>query len=1343
MEEILSIKRILLSCVLFLTLFISSTATTYAATGINQVVNFQSKVTNSDGTNVTDGTYDFVFQIYNGAGSGATSLFTESWTAASLFQTTTTAIGVTTSADGTVSFGSGLTNCSSLKKGQILTDITKGDSTVIIDPTNACTGSIIVAQTVSTWSIGDTITNKIYVKNGVFKVGINSLNQNFSGVDFNTDTLFLGINFNADGEAKPRIQMATAPYAMNANKVDGITFSGTSGNTYTLPSTNNGTILTSNASTQSIASTQTSGTVISFSDATAQTAAETGLSIALTGSGAFDQTGLTFNLANATGTNLNDIVGTGSNWKISKNGVLTVASCTGCSTNYWQLNNGAIAPFSTTADLMLGGSATTSAKFAFIGNASGQTPVASISAQTGAAPNGLALSLGSIQSLNNNTLTLGGNTTGNISIAPSNGLTVASLNNYANAFQVQNLASDPVFNINTTTPNLITNSDFETGITGWSCSGTCSTFSQTAVASQFYYGNAALQMNLGTGGSGAQTTAFNASTPNGTYTVSFWAKSASTVSGLAVALGSGTCTLNSATVSTSWAYYYCTVTITTAPTLKITATTTGVSIFIDAVQFVQTSTIQPYQGGQATLLGSLTVNSSAPLIQNANQPFAMQVNSFEDPTTTGGGGLLINGSSDNLNQNALVIGNGNGLVDLSVNTAADETLISGGNSGYNAPALNITSRNINSQALNVNGAAGSLTSTASISANSTFAALVINNSGSGDLITASSSGITRFRMTNNGSTVFQGDTLTSIGSVGNNSAAVSETNDLAVTNAIGDEGSLVPNSGFESAVTVNKTTNVASGPIADGWIATATMSAAVTRIATDSAKGSASVLMKLNASQSTSISSVCIPLSLKISAIYNLNFYANASTVSPVVRGFIDGFASKANCQSNTTPTSFIQGSVTASTVGWKIYGGATAMTTTGTNTWGRVRISVNCPASCTTGTTVEVDGIRLIETSNAVGVDYAEEYPADPHDIPQPGDVVSLEASGSASLVAKSHIPMDQALLGVVSTNPGEDLDDGSISGPKVPIALVGRVPVNVSTANGPIHVGDYVTSSNIPGVAVKAINAGSVIGTAMTNDTDPNTSDVTQVTLFIKNTYYNYIPSNNAGLLFTTPQNNALQFGNNGDTQQQASAAAQIQLVSSNASAAPIIETDGLSSTASIPISDTPIPTDFSTPTISPSVTSIANAVVSSITSFTEYFANVIFHKDVTFEGVATLNSDAGGTAIIQKGSDHVNITFIREYPQLPVVTISEIDTVNNGDYHYAINNRNTKGFTITLNKPADEDITFSWIALSIKDQQTTRSQTGTISPTSIITPYVTVSPIPNEITPIGTPSAAEVLP
>ena len=47
--------------------------------------------------------------------------------------------------------------------------------------------------------------------------------------------------------------------------------------------------------------------------------------------------------------------------------------------------------------------------------------------------------------------------------------------------------------------------------------------------------------------------------------------------------------------------------------------------------------------------------------------------------------------------------------------------------------------------------------------------------------------------------------------------------------------------------------------------------------------------------------------------------------------------------------------------------------------------------------------------------------------------------------------------------------------------MALIGKVPVKVTTANGPIAPGDLLTSSARPGVAMKATAPGPTIGMAL----------------------------------------------------------------------------------------------------------------------------------------------------------------------------------------------------------------------------------------------------------------------
>ncbi len=109
-----------------------------------------------------------------------------------------------------------------------------------------------------------------------------------------------------------------------------------------------------------------------------------------------------------------------------------------------------------------------------------------------------------------------------------------------------------------------------------------------------------------------------------------------------------------------------------------------------------------------------------------------------------------------------------------------------------------------------------------------------------------------------------------------------------------------------------------------------------------------------------------------------------------------------------------------------------------------------------------------------------------------EPGDLVVLvNQSASMPTVRKSTRPYEALLVGAVSTNPGLVFDNGEthlagdnsklITPEKTVVGLVGRVPVKVSLENGPIAVGDPLTSSSTPGVAMKATRASQIIGYAM----------------------------------------------------------------------------------------------------------------------------------------------------------------------------------------------------------------------------------------------------------------------
>jgi hypothetical protein len=160
----------------------------------------------------------------------------------------------------------------------------------------------------------------------------------------------------------------------------------------------------------------------------------------------------------------------------------------------------------------------------------------------------------------------------------------------------------------------------------------------------------------------------------------------------------------------------------------------------------------------------------------------------------------------------------------------------------------------------------------------------------------------------------------------------------------------------------------------------------------------------------------------------------------------------------------------------------------------------------CTASTTGRISSV----SSYLGGADLAEMYQAGEH--LEAGDVVSIL---SGITVSKAVPDGRDHMMGVVSTNPGVVLGSGPDRQGRVgdvPIALAGRVPVRVSTENGAIHAGDYLTLSGTAGVAAKALRAGTAIGQALE---DYSGSGVGSILVFVKNSYYSGLSLDNfAGL-------------------------------------------------------------------------------------------------------------------------------------------------------------------------------------------------------------------------------------
>lgn len=107
-------------------------------------------------------------------------------------------------------------------------------------------------------------------------------------------------------------------------------------------------------------------------------------------------------------------------------------------------------------------------------------------------------------------------------------------------------------------------------------------------------------------------------------------------------------------------------------------------------------------------------------------------------------------------------------------------------------------------------------------------------------------------------------------------------------------------------------------------------------------------------------------------------------------------------------------------------------------------------------------------------------------------GEVVVIDRE-VGTRVRRSMRPHDPAVYGIVSSYQQAAFIIGGFGGPeqmmqardKLPIALVGRVKVKVSAENGPIHVGDLLTSSATPGHAMRcpdpAAHPGAIAGKAL----------------------------------------------------------------------------------------------------------------------------------------------------------------------------------------------------------------------------------------------------------------------
>lgn len=737
----------------------------------------------------------------------------------------------------------------------------------------------------------------------------------------------------------------------------------------------------------------------------------------------------------------------------------------------WKLVGGTISPFTDTLDVLIGSSATTSAKFAFTGVNSG-TPTASISGTTANVATYLN-GEGNLSTTNMQGLTLGSSTTGNVVINSrgSAALTANGIDLTAGGDLAVNGATSADITTTTTTATLF-----------------------NATATTLSMGGAAGTLNIGPTGSGAS---------------SILLSGGSTDTGCTLDGSNGNLTC-SGTISATG------ITASTVPFSGITnGTNTGAAMIVDtgaSLNFSNSGTINastllgatwaapgtigsgtPNTGAFTTLTTSSTASVSGVLtvgngttntIQSAFGPLNLAYKSGANAWTTGlsltdttgdvviAQDLAVNGGDLTTNQTtatlfnttattlslggaattALNLGNGSGnytainlgggagthTINIAGTGATAADTINIGTGGTGADTINLGS-NASTTALNLTSGTGSQTFASSVVSGATTTSafvftgnslttgtgMYVNSSSitTGDLMTINSTGTTLttgnlFRVQNNSSDVFTVGASQITAALPTQFTAAGDVSiayDLVLTNqtasTIDSYGPLTVRAGesFESNNLTFKTYN--SGNVVFDQDVNGKV-----LIGT----GSATLKFTVSNSQAATASAM-------IENTYN--------------GSDADGLAIKLGYTGNGATTNrfitFLNG------VG---------------NTVGRVE--------ATTGLGVAYQ---------TAGIDFAEYFTKDTSTSFDEGDIVSLKDSAAVKAGSEN----DSAMIGIVSASPGFK---GGNEGPdKVLVGLVGQVPLKISSSSDPIKVGDLITSSTDMGRGKKANGAGFIIGKAL----------------------------------------------------------------------------------------------------------------------------------------------------------------------------------------------------------------------------------------------------------------------
>ena len=136
------------------------------------------------------------------------------------------------------------------------------------------------------------------------------------------------------------------------------------------------------------------------------------------------------------------------------------------------------------------------------------------------------------------------------------------------------------------------------------------------------------------------------------------------------------------------------------------------------------------------------------------------------------------------------------------------------------------------------------------------------------------------------------------------------------------------------------------------------------------------------------------------------------------------------------------------------------------------------------------VYGTHRTNVLEILGADVAESFDIDEVGSIEPGNVMIIDDNHPGNL-KMSRLAYDHRVAGVVSgalgLGPGVILRADKVVPERRHIALIGRVYCKAEASSSPIAPGDMLTTSNIPGHAMRALDKtrshGAILGKAMSS--------------------------------------------------------------------------------------------------------------------------------------------------------------------------------------------------------------------------------------------------------------------